>query len=289
MNILVTGSNGQLGNSLRNFAANNNNQIFYYDLPELDITQPESIVQKVVKHNIQVIINCAAYTAVDKAEEASELAHAVNVIGSEMLAQVALKHNILLIHISTDYVFNGIACSPYKESDAVSPIGVYGFTKWQGEEKVRQTGCSHIIIRTSWLYSCYGNNFMKTMLKLGSTKDELGVVFDQIGTPTCAIDLAFAIVQILQQINIKSNYAATYHFSNEGCCSWYDFATAIMDIADLPCQVNPIETSAYPTLATRPSYSVLNKSKIKQDFNIQIPHWRVSLKKCIYQFTNSTI
>lgn len=284
MNILVTGSNGQLGSSLHHLAEHNNNQFFFYDLPELDITKLESINQKVVEHNIEVIINCAAYTAVDKAETDSELAALVNIKGTEMLAISSKKHNILFIHISTDYVFNGNACSPYKESDATSPTGVYGRTKWQGEEKIRESGCSHIIIRTSWLYSCYGHNFIKTMLHLGSTKEMLGVVFDQTGTPTCAHDLAAAILHILQQVDIKSGYASTYHYSNEGCCSWYDFATAIMDIAELPCRVNPIETSAYPTAATRPPYSVLNKSKIKQDFNLQIPHWRASLKKCIQQY-----
>ena len=229
------------------------------------------------------MINCAAYTAVDKAEHDVDIAEKVNSEGVLNLVNAVQKEQGKLIHISTDYVFDGNNFLPYKESDPVSPIGVYGKTKRAGELAVLNSSIDAIVIRTSWLYSAYGNNFVKTMLKLGHDRDELGVIFDQVGTPTNASDLAKTCLDILSDKsseNISTN-GKIYHYSNEGVASWYDFATAIMELGSLDCKVRPIETKDYPTPAKRPHYSVLNKTKIKTDFNIEIPYWRDSLDKCI--------
>lgn len=281
MNILVTGANGQLGSEIRDLATNFIElNLVFKDLPDLDICNFLELEQFVDENKIDSIINCAAYTAVDKAEEDSVIAQKVNGEGVLNLVNVLKKINGKLIHISTDYVFDGESFLPYKESDPVSPVGVYGNTKREGELAVINSDIDGLVIRTSWLYSSYGNNFVKTMLRLGESKDELGVIFDQVGTPTYARDLALSCLTILsnKKINSKGNL---YHFSNEGVASWYDFAKAIMAIGNVNCKVNPIETKEYPTPAKRPHYSVLNKSKIKNDFGIEIPFWRDSLKECI--------
>jgi dTDP-4-dehydrorhamnose reductase len=280
MNILVTGSKGQLGSELQELAGRTlSHRYYFYDLPDLDITSMDQVDLICSKHSIEVIVNCAAYTAVDKAEMEREAAFLVNSEGPAVLARCALKHKALLVHISTDYVFNGESCTPYRESDPVSPTSVYGESKWEGEERIRTIAPSHVIIRTSWLYSLFGNNFVKTMLRLGREKSSLNVVFDQVGTPTRAADLAAVIASIIEQHEPLNSYAETFHYSNEGVCSWYDFAEAIMEFGGLSCMVLPVESSEYPTLARRPSYSVLNKRAIKQAWGLKIPHWRSSLKE----------
>ena len=278
MNILVTGSQGQLGSELQELSTRSDNQrFFFYDLPDLDITSPDRVASLCGEHDIEVIINCAAYTAVDKAESDVDAAFRVNRDGAAVLAACARERNALLVHISTDYVFDGKSNIPYRETDPATPLGVYGVSKWEGEERIRNIAPSHLIIRTSWLYSIYGSNFVKTMLRLGSERSTLNVVADQIGTPTWAADLACALVSMLEQYDRDCLYAGTYHYSNEGVCSWYDFARAIMELAELPCKVMAIESAQYPQIAPRPHYSVLNKTAIKQDWKLEIPHWRVSL------------
>ena len=238
--------------------------------------------------NINTVINCAAYTAVDKAEEDAKNAERVNSMGVSNLVNAIETVNGKLIHISTDYVFDGNHFLPYKESDALSPIGVYGRTKRAGELAVLNSAIDSIVIRTSWLYSSYGNNFVKTMLRLGSEKENLGVIFDQVGTPTYARDLAKTCLEILTGVNSAkiSKKGNLYHYSNEGVASWYDFAISIMELGGENCKVKPIQTKDYPTLAKRPHFSVLNKSKIKTDFKIEIPYWRDSLKECIEKIKN---
>ena len=284
MNILVTGSNGQLGSEIKDVVTNYKDfNFFFRDLPELNICNADALNTFILNKNINAVINCAAYTAVDKAEEDVVIAEQVNAKGVLNLVNALEKVDGKLIHISTDYVFDGNNFLPYKESDPVSPIGVYGKTKRAGELAVINSDIDSIVIRTSWLYSAYGNNFVKTMLKLGHDRDELGVIFDQVGTPTNASDLAKTCLDILSDKsseNISAN-GKIYHYSNEGVASWYDFATAIMELGSLDCKVRPIETKDYPTPAKRPHYSVLNKTKIKTDFNIEIPYWRDSLDKCI--------
>ena len=301
--ILVTGSNGQLGNCIARLQNDFSQYKFLFaDLPEIDITSKKSL-QKLaappsppeggdvagassfppsggLKGAVDFIINCAAYTAVDKAENDEGLCRNVNVEGVRCLAEFAKKNNARLIHISTDYVFNGESFLPLTEETHTSPIGVYGITKLEGENAFRFSGASGVIIRTAWLYSEFGNNFVKTMLRLGKERGELSVIFDQVGTPTYAGDLAEIILKILPQIE-KMEGVETYHFSNEGVASWYDFAKEIFDIAGLSVKVNPIETSQYPTPARRPHYSVLNKGKIKKDFSAEIPYWKESLRVCI--------
>ena len=278
MNILVTGSRGQLGSELQEISTRcDNHRFFFYDLPDLDITSPDHVSSLCREHGIEVIINCAAYTAVDKAESDAEAAFRVNRDGAAVLASCAKERNALLVHISTDYVFNGKSNIPYRETDPATPLGVYGVSKWEGEERIRDIAPSHCIIRTSWLYSIYGANFVKTMLRLGAERPVLNVVSDQIGTPTWAADLAAAILSMLDQYDRNGLYAGTWHYSNEGVCSWYDFAQAIMEMAGLPCKVVPVESAQYPQIAPRPHYSVLNKSAIKQDWKLDIPHWRGSL------------
>ena len=284
MNILITGSNGQLGSEIKDLVTNYKNfNFFFLDLPELNICKSEELNTFIVDQNINAVINCAAYTAVDKAEKDEHTAQKVNSEGVLNLVNALKKVNGKLIHISTDYVFDGNHSQPYKESDPVSPVGVYGETKRAGELAVINSSIDALVIRTSWMYSVYGNNFLKTMLKLGHDKDELGVIFDQVGTPTNASDLAKTCLDILaysKEASINSK-GKIYHYSNEGVTSWYDFAEAIMELGSIDCKIRPIETKDYPTPAKRPHYSVLNKSKIKTDFNIQIPNWRDSLDKCI--------
>ena len=284
MNILVTGSNGQLGSEIKDLVTNYKDfNFFFRDLPELNICDAEALNTFIFNQNIYAVINCAAYTAVDQAEEDVEIAEQVNSIGVLNLVNALKKVNGKLIHISTDYVFDGNHFSPYKESDPVSPVGVYGETKRAGELVILNSSIDALVIRTSWLYSAYGNNFVKTMLKLGHERDELGVIFDQVGTPTYASDLAKTCLDILldkSSENISMN-GKIYHYSNEGVTSWYDFAKAIMELGSIDCKVRPIETKDYPTPAKRPHFSVLNKTKIKKDFNIEIPYWRDSLDKCV--------
>ncbi len=284
MRVLITGSNGQLGSEIRELATKYKKLDFVFkDLPDLNICNFNLLQLFIVENNINAVINCAAYTSVDKAEQDVDIAEKVNSEGVLNLVNAVQKVQGKLIHISTDYVFDGNNFLPYKESDPVSPIGMYGKTKRAGELAVINSDIDGIVIRTSWLYSAYGNNFVKTMLRIGNDRDELGVIFDQVGTPTNASDLAKTCLDILSDKsseNISAN-GKIYHYSNEGVASWYDFATAIMELGSLDCKVRPIETKDYPTPAKRPHYSVLNKTKIKTDFNIEIPYWRDSLDKCI--------
>lgn len=265
---LVTGANGQLGTELRKLLKES---AIYVDRNELDITS-EMAVSNFFKHNrFECIINCAAYTAVDKAEDEPLQADAVNHLGAKWLAKYAQS----LIHISTDYVFDGAHFTPYLEDDLTHPVSVYGRSKLAGEQAVLSNAKTAIIIRTAWLYSTHGSNFLKTMLRLGKERNAINVVANQIGTPTFAGDLAQAIVNILPKV--QKGQKGIYHYTNEGVCSWYDFAHAIMQLSDLSCKVNPIDSKEYPTKANRPFYSVLSKEKIKHDFDLYIPHWRDAL------------
>ncbi|NTV02407.1 MAG: dTDP-4-dehydrorhamnose reductase [Chlorobiaceae bacterium] len=289
MNILVTGSRGQLGSELQELQVNAASHCFYFtDLPEFDITSAGAAESFCREHGIGAIVNCAAYTAVDRAETDVAKAFTVNRDGAAVLAGAARACGALLVHVSTDYIFDGLACRPYREDDPASPCGVYGQSKWEGEEAIRRIGASHMIIRTSWLYSDYGQNFVKTMLRLGRERESIGVVFDQVGTPTWARDLASAIVAILERFDPTRQYAETYHYSNEGVCSWYDFSKAVMSAAGLTCRVRPIETADYPTPARRPHFSVLNKRKIREAWGLDIPHWHESLLRMLDSVTRDT-
>lgn len=280
LNILVTGSNGQVGSEIRELSSLYENNYFFTGRDTLDISNYDDIDKFVAENNINIIINCAAYTAVDKAETDEIKAETVNHLAVKYLAEISKKQSIKLIHISTDYVFDGKSYKPYTEEDIVSPNSIYGKTKLNGEKAMIEVSPDNsIIIRTSWVYSSFGNNFVKTMLRLGKEKDELGVIYDQVGTPTYARDLAKAILDILP--NIKNNKVEIYNYSNEGVLSWYDFAKEIMKMTKLNCLINPIETKDYPTPAKRPHYSLLNKSKIKQEFDISIPYWKDSLNTCL--------
>ena len=284
MKVLITGSNGQLGSEIRVLASEYENlECVFKDLPELDICDTEMLTTFIIDQHINAVINCAAYTAVDKAEENPEIAVQVNVKGVLNLVNTLEKVDGKLIHISTDYVFDGNHSQPYKESDPVSPVGVYGETKRAGELAVLNSSIDAIVIRTSWLYSKYGNNFVKTMLRLGNEKKSIQVVSDQVGTPTNASDLAKTCLDILSNKTTEkiSAKGKIYHFSNEGVASWYDFAIAIMDLGKVDCHLKPIETKDYPTPAKRPHFSVLNKTKIKTDFEVEIPYWRDSLAVCV--------
>lgn len=284
MNILVTGANGQLGTELQNKTASYTHwKFFFCDRKTLDITNKEAVETFVRENNITAIINCAAYTAVDKAESEQESAYQINVTGAGNLALVASEKELNLIHISTDFVFDGKQQVPYTETDIPNPLGVYGRTKHEGENEVLKICPNAIVIRTSWLYSAYAANFVKTMQRLGKERTQLGVVADQVGTPTWTGDLADALLDILVNLEQGNTRKGIYHYSNEGVASWYDFAVEIMSLSNIDCKVNPIETKAYPLPAPRPSFSVLNKSKIKKDFTLKIPHWKISLKKCIEQ------
>ena len=280
LNILVTGSNGQLGSEIQELSCDYKYNFYFTDRTTLDISDTHAINEFVNKNNINIIINCAAYTAVDKAESDIENADKINHLAVQYLAKTAKEKNIQLIHISTDYVFDGTNHMPYKEDDKVNPNGVYGKTKLDGEKAMLDINpLNSIIIRTSWVYSSYGNNFVKTMLRLGKEKEQLGVIFDQVGTPTYARDLAKAILEVIPKIN--NDKVEIYNYSNEGVLSWYDFAKEIMHMAKLNCAINPIETKEYPTPAMRPHYSIVNKSKIKKEFGIIIPYWKDSLDECL--------
>ncbi|NTV98783.1 MAG: dTDP-4-dehydrorhamnose reductase [Chlorobiaceae bacterium] len=278
MNILVTGSRGQLGSEIQELSSIvRHHRFFFLDLPDLDITEPHQVESFCARNDIRAIVNCAAYTSVDRAESDASLAYRVNSDGAAVLAYCAAGIGALLVHISTDYVFDGRASVPYRESDPTSPLGVYGKSKWEGEERIREIAPSYIIVRTSWLYSSYGANFLKTMLRLGSERESLNVVFDQVGTPTSAADLAGALISILDKREKERTYAETYHYSNEGVCSWYDFAVSIMEMAGLECTVLPVDSTQYLQSAERPHFSVLDKSLIKRAWGLRIPHWRSSL------------
>jgi len=288
MNILIAGSNGQLGSEIKELTQNSKlktqNSTFYFtDKDELNITNKEDIKKFVIDNHIDTIINCAAYTAVDKAENDIENANKINHLAVKYLAEISKEYDISLIHISTDYVYDGKNYKPYKEDDTTNPQGVYGETKLLGEKAMIEVNPKKsCIIRTSWVYSSFGANFVKTMLRLSKERDELGIIYDQIGTPTYARDLAGAILQIIQHSALNTQHSTEiYHYSNEGVCSWYDFAKAIFELSDIDIKLNPIETTDYPTPATRPHYSVLDKSKIKKEFDIIIPYWKNSLQKCI--------
>ncbi|MGM0620397.1 MAG: dTDP-4-dehydrorhamnose reductase [Bacteroidota bacterium] len=284
MKILVTGAYGQLGNEIKVFSEKYPDFRFIFtDVDSLDITNENHVREFFEKEKPEMVVNCAAFTAVDKAETEMEAAQKVNAKAPALLAKYTQQHNSVFIHISTDYVFNGKSFVPYSETDPVQPESVYGKTKLAGENFIMSSDSKALIIRTSWLYSSYGNNFVKTMLRLGAERDLLKVVFDQVGTPTYAADLAKAVLKILSVYHIEpGNFKpGIYHFSNEGVASWYDFAQSIFEISGLKCQVMPVLSEEFPTIAKRPHYSVLNKSKIKSTFNLEIPYWKVSLETCL--------
>ena len=284
MNILITGCNGQLGNEMQLLEeANSQHTYFNTDVAELDITDSAAIEKFVNENQIDGIVNCAAYTAVDKAEDNQELCRLLNTVAPGYLAAAVEKRGGWLIQVSTDYVFDGTNHTPYTEDEPTCPNSVYGSTKLEGEKAAQQACSRTMIVRTAWLYSTYGNNFVKTMIRLGKEKPELGVIFDQIGTPTYARDLAVALFAAINQGVVPG----IYHFSNEGVISWYDFTKAIHRIAGITsCHVRPLHTAEYPTPANRPHYSVLDKTKIKQTYNIEVPYWEESLKECILQLIN---
>ena len=278
--ILVTGSNGQLGSELQALAPAHDDtcRFFFTDVAELDITDRQAVYSFIEQNRISVIVNCAAFTAVDKAESEPELCNLLNHIAPGYLAEAIASVGGTMIQISTDYVFDGTSCKPYKEEDITNPQTVYGRTKLAGEESVIRTCAGSMVIRTAWLYSTYGNNFVKTMLRLGKERDKLGVVADQIGTPTYARDLANAILTVIE----KGIKPGVYHFTNEGTCSWYDFTKAIHRMEGIEdCEVSPIHTEDYPVPAKRPHYSVLDKTKIKQTYELDIRWWEDALKDCL--------
>lgn len=277
--ILITGANGQLGNSMRAATAGSKNRYIFTDVAELDITDRNAVINTVAGEKVDVIVNCAAYTNVDKAEDDTDTAFVLNCTAVENLAVAAKIQDATLIHISTDYVFEGNANKPITEEEKTNPQGVYGKTKLAGEEAVIATGCKHIILRTAWLYSPYGKNFVKTMQQLTSSKEKLNVVFDQVGTPTYAADLAEIICHIIE--NDKLHIQGTFHYSNEGVCSWYDFAKEICELSGNSCDIQPCHSNEFPTKVKRPHFSVLDKTKVKSRFGITIPHWKESLRKCI--------
>lgn len=282
MNILVTGANGQLGNCIRNAANGRKDNYLFTDVDELDITNADAVKKIVKEKDIDIIVNCAAYTNVDKAENDYDFAELLNATAVKNLAEAIKGNDGWLIHISTDYVFGGSAGNtPRTESEPVNPTGVYGLTKLHGEEEIEKSGAKALIFRTAWLYSEFGKNFVKTMLSLLTSKPELKVVFDQAGTPTYAGDLAEAIVNIIEERKFEGN-ESIYHYSNEGVCSWYDFTKAIARISgNKECDVKPCHSDEFPSPVVRPSYSVLDKSKFKETFGMEVPYWIDSLEKCI--------
>jgi len=279
--ILITGANGQLGSEIRELSPGFNYEFIFTDVEELDLTNPSYVDSFFTEHQIDFCINCAAYTAVDKAEDDPDAARKINVEAVKNLAMACAENNAIFLHVSTDFVFNGRSNIPYTEEDEADPVSVYGRTKLDGELAALNHNLGTIILRTSWLYSSFGNNFVKTMLRLGREKDRLSIIFDQVGTPTYGYDLALAILKIVDRLNTgQSNIMevkGVYHFSNEGVASWYDFAMEIFLSRNIDIKVIPVRTSEYPTPATRPQFSVMDKQKIKQTFNIEIPHWKESL------------
>ncbi len=282
MNILITGANGQLGNCMRKAAKETSDNYIFTDVAELDITNAEAVKEAVKKYDINVIVNCAAYTNVDKAESDEDLAELLNAKAVRNLAEAVKANNGTLIHVSTDYVFGGsLGNTPRTETEPTNPTGVYGLTKLHGEQQINESGVKSIIIRTAWLYSEYGKNFVKTMKELTSSRPQLKVVFDQVGTPTYAQDLANSIIDIIEHRKMDGN-EGIYHYSNEGVCSWYDFTKMIAEIAgNNDCDIQPCHSDEFPSPVTRPSYSVLDKTKFKTTFDTTIPYWTESLKHCL--------
>lgn len=278
-NILITGANGQLGNEMRLLAGENEGyNYFFTDVAELDICDERAVMDFVACHQIDIIVNCAAYTAVDKAEDNQDLCNRLNAVAPGFLAKAVATRNGYLVQVSTDYVFDGTAHIPYKEDQPTCPNSVYGITKLAGEQEALKYCSNTMVIRTAWLYSSFGNNFVKTMIRLGKEKESLGVIFDQIGTPTYARDLAAVIFTAIN----KGIVPGIYHFSNEGVCSWYDFTKAIHRLSGITtCHVKPLHTEDYPTKAVRPHYSVLDKTKIKETYGVEVPYWMDSLTECI--------
>ena len=279
--ILITGANGQLGSEMRRLGAVSPNEYIFTDVAELDITNHEAVMAFVAEQKVDIIVNCAAYTNVDKAEDDEATAELINATAVRNLAEAAKAVDGTLFHVSTDYVFGAEGNTPRAEDMPLNPLGAYGRTKLHGEQAIAEVGCKAITIRTAWLYSEFGNNFLKTMLRLTAEKESLKVVFDQVGTPTYAGDLALVIFSIIEG-DIYSGNEGIYHFSNEGVCSWYDFATEIAVAAGHEnCNVLPCYSSEFPSKVTRPPYSVLDKTKIKQTFGVDIPHWRDSMLYCL--------
>ena len=281
MNILITGANGQLGCEMRRLGAVSPNNYIFTDVAELDITNAAAVMYVAKHYSIDAIVNCAAYTNVDKAESDETTAELINATAVANLAAAMKEVGGTLFHVSTDYVFGSEGNTPRTEDMPLNPLGVYGRTKLHGEQAIIESGCKALIFRTAWLYSEFGNNFLKTMLRLTAEKEQLNVVFDQVGTPTYAGDLALAIFSIIEAGVYEGN-EGIYHFSNEGVCSWYDFAVEIATVAgNTNCRINPCHSSEFPSPVTRPPYSVLDKTKIKNTFDIDIPHWRESMEYCI--------
>lgn len=281
MNILVTGANGQLGCEMRRLGAVSPNNYIFTDVAELDITNAAAVMAAVKDNSITAIVNCAAYTNVDKAESDEATAELINATAVGNLARAMKEVGGTLFHVSTDYVFGSEGNTPRSEEMPLNPLGVYGVTKLHGEQAILESGCKALIFRTAWLYSEFGNNFLKTMLRLTAEREQLNVVFDQVGTPTYAGDLALAIFSIIEAGVYEGN-EGIYHFSNEGVCSWYDFAVEIAAaVGNTNCRINPCHSSEFPSPVTRPPYSVLDKTKIKRVFDIDIPHWRESMEYCI--------
>lgn len=291
MNILITGSNGQLGNEMRRLGATSANRYIYTDVtaPDgvvtvgLDITDRAAVEEMMRRERVDVVINCAAYTNVDRAEDDAATADRLNREAPAILAEACARHGATLVHVSTDYVFQGTGCRPCTEAESTNPTGVYGRTKLAGEEAVVAAGCAYVILRTAWLYSPFGNNFVKTMRRLTAERDTLSVVFDQVGTPTYAADLADAIFKIVEE-RLYEGRDGIYHFSDEGVCSWYDFALAIRDLSgekNRRCVIQPCHSDEFPSRVCRPAFSVLDKTKVKRTFGLEIPHWHESLCRCI--------
>jgi dTDP-4-dehydrorhamnose reductase len=286
MKILVTGAKGQLGSEIRELAAKYGVHRFEFtDVEELDITSEKAVREYLNENKFDCVINCAAYTAVDKAEGDKEKALLINATAVRNLARVSRELGAFLVHISTDFVFDGKANAPYTEKDKAAPLSVYGKTKLEGEKEFLKNAGQGMIVRTGWLYSSFGNNFVKTVLRLAREKGKIGMIFDQVGTPTYAADLAKAILEALSKL--QKGKKEIYQFSNEGVASWYDFAKAVCEIGGVACVVHPIETREYPTPAMRPKYSVMNKAKFKKEFGQEIPYWRDSLKLCLSKLKGS--
>ncbi|MEM9858683.1 MAG: dTDP-4-dehydrorhamnose reductase [Bacteroidota bacterium] len=280
MNILVTGANGQLGSEFRSLSLSSSNQFVFCDVDEMDLSSELSIISYLNTLKIDIIINCGAYTNVDGAEDNLSLAQSINSEAPAILAEYCSKNNIRLIHISTDYIFDGKGNTPIVEDQQPNPLSVYGSTKLAGERAILGELDSAYVFRTSWVYSTHGHNFVKTMLRLAAERDSLNVVYDQIGTPTYAGDLAQVILNIIDKWDTV-DHPGVYHYSNQGVLSWYDFATAIFDLSGFSCKVNPVRSTAFPTKAVRPTFSLLSKEKITQTFDIEIPYWKDSLVKCL--------
>lgn len=281
LNVLITGAEGQLGRSLARLGGVSPNNYLCTDIAQLDITDAAAVRSYVTAHRTDVIVNCAAYTDVERAEEEEQAADRINRQAVRNLAEAAAEADAALIHLSTDYVFDGRNCRPYTEEDTPAPANAYARTKLAGERAVRESGCRHLIIRSSWLYSEYGHNFLKTMLRLTAERETLDVVCDQVGTPTYAGDLAMAIFSIIEG-GLLAGREGTYHFSNEGVCSWYDFAAEIASaVGRDTCRIRPCRTEEYPARAVRPAFSVLDKTLFRRTFGIEIPHWRESMLYCL--------